>query len=119
MVNYNITISPFNVSDLVPTNSEDIIPVIVDTTVKTSDGMFGLGVLILIFLVLVLTLTRSDDFYRLDFTRSTLVSGSLCLILGLLFLAGNLISNFRHIVWFGMIFLISLFGSYYLKRKGK
>ena len=117
MVNFNITIEPFNSTQIVPTNSADWVPELLKVTTETSDGLFGLGILVVIFFVLIITLSRQDDVYRFDFTRAVLGSGSICLILGILMIAGDLISSFRHIIWFGLIFLISLMSSYYLKQK--
>lgn len=113
------TFTDFNTTGLIPTQSSEVIPVLVNTTVETSGGLFGIGVLLMIFLILIITLTRRDDMYAMDFTRATLFGGAICLIIGLMLLAGDLISSFRHVVWFGVIFLITLIGSYYMKRKNQ
>lgn len=103
---------------MIPSSSSDVAPAIKDAAVDGTNGYYGLGIMIIIFVFLAITLFREDEVFRLDLVRSIMFSSLFTLVIGIVLLATDFVTSFRHVVWFGIIFLLSVISLYYKKRKG-
>ena len=80
-------------------------------------GYLSLIILILVFLVLAYEFYRNDGDFRLDTVRSILKASGWTFLFGIILVVSDLISNFKPVVWFGVIMLISGISILFLKRK--
>jgi len=108
-------IEPINLS-INLTNSE-VLDIAVTTANESSGGYLGLGIGIVLYIYLMYVSTREGSLISLDFVKASLFSSGLVLVLMILLLSFDMISNFMHLMWFVVIFVLSLLGSYFLKDK--
>jgi len=109
-------IQPFEVNTSLINNSAEIGTNIVNNANVTSEGYFGLGVLVSIFLFCMIITTTQQDLFRLTFLQSLVFSSGIVTIIGILGLLGNIFSSFQHVMWFTLLFIVGLIATY---LKGK
>jgi hypothetical protein len=114
---YNLSKPTFNTSGF--ENVETIVPTMIEATDTTTQGYFGLGIMIVMFLVMLVTLFKDDGDIRQDILRSIMISSGFTSIVGLVLIVTGFMSSFVHLMWFFSIFMISVLGVYLLKRKGQ
>jgi len=94
-----------------------IIDNVVQNANTVSEGYLGLVVLTLIFLVLAYEFYRNDGDFRLDTARAILKASGWTFLLGITLVVSDLIGDFKPVVWFGIIWLVSGISILFLKRK--
>lgn len=111
-------VSPFELNtSVINTGETEIVNSVVNNANTTSDGYLGLVILTLIFLALVYQFYRNDGDFRLDTARSLVKAGGWTFLLGIVLIISELIVDFRPVVWYGAIWLISGISLLFLKRK--
>lgn len=108
-------IEPLNLS--VDLTDPDILETAVATTNETTGGYFGLVVGIVIYIFLMYITTKENSEFSLDFIKASLMSSGLVIVIMVVMLALNMMASFLHLMWFVVIFLLSLLGAYFLKDK--
>ena len=111
----NLATMDFNTTIINETNQT--LPRIISNANTTSDGYLGLLIMIITFIFITYTLFRDDGFFRIDIVRSMTFGSSIALLLGIIMIVSELITNYQHVVWFAVIFACSVVASYYLKKK--
>lgn len=112
----NISLPNYNYSNI--SSPELIVSSAQNAANSTSEGYFGLGVMIILFIFLLIITFRDDGDIRLDMIRSLLISSGFTTLFGVIGLLTNFFTSFQHVMWFGILFIISLISVYYLKQKG-
>ena len=92
--------------------------VLIDNTDVVTKGYFGLGVMLITFIVLVMIIFRDDGDIKMDIARSIMFSSGFTTIIGVICLVLDIFSSFVHVMWFFVIFLVSIISILYLKKKG-
>lgn len=96
-------------------------PEILDTAVSTANettgGYLGLGIGIVLYIYLMYVTTKEGSLFSLDFVKASLFSSGIVVVFMLLLLEFDMISSYIHLMWFVVIFTLSLVGSYILKDK--
>jgi len=92
--------------------------VLIDNTDTATQGYFGLGVMLITFIVLVMIIFRDDGDIKMDIARSIMFSSGFTTIIGVVCLVLDIFSSFVHVMWFFVIFLVSIISILYLKKKG-
>lgn len=111
----NLSTFEFNTSSI--NNTQNITENIVQTANTSSDGYIGLIIMLLLYLWLTYVLTKEDGLFRLDFVKGNIYSTGIVVIIGFALIIGNLISEFRHVIWFVTLFTVWVVAGYYLKKK--
>jgi len=106
-------IEPLNLS--VNLTSTDILDTAVTSANETTGGYFGLGIGIILYVFLMYITTKEDSPFSFDFVKGSLFSSGIVIILLLVMLGLDLVSSFIHLMWFVVIFILSLLGAYFLK----
>lgn len=110
--------TPFQLNTSIVENSEQIIPNLIQNTNTMSDNWFGLLVMLGMFIFLLWKLSDETGAFRLDFVKSLVYSSGFTVIIGITMLVSNITTTYNHVVWFAIIFILSLIMSWYLKQKG-
>ena len=121
MVNWQYlsqNMTPLSINTTQLNDINNIVPILINNADTQTEGYLGLGILIIVFFILVFLSFRDDGEIRLDILRSILLSSGFCSILGVIMLVTNFISSFVHVMWFFVIFVISVIFVYNLKLKG-
>lgn len=111
------TINMTNITD----NLQDptlITGALIDAADTSSEGYFGLVIMLIMFIVLLFTLFRDDGDLKIDIARSIMFSSGIVSIVGFISLTLNIFSSFTHVMWFFVIFIISIVSILFLKKKG-
>jgi len=108
-------IEPINLS--INLTDSDLLGTAVSSANETTGGYLGLGIGIVIYIFLMYIATKEGSLISLDFIKSSVFSSGIVIVVMLLMLGLNMISNFMHLMWFVVIFIISLLISYVLKDK--
>ena len=111
------TINMTNITD----NLQDptlITGALIDSADTSSQGYFGLVIMLIMFIVLLFTLFRDDGDLKIDIARSIMFSSGIVSIVGFISLTLNIFSSFTHVMWFFVIFIISIVSILFLKKKG-
>ena len=120
MVNFsslnNLTTLTFNNSLI--NNSNNMTESIINNADTVTTGYFGLGVMLITFIVLMIILFKDDGDIRMDLIRSIMISSGFVSIIGVIALYNNIFSSFVHVMWFIIIFAITLISAIFLKKKG-
>jgi len=106
-------ITPFEVNNTLINQTSDMGANLVTNANTSTGGYFGLGVMVIIFIFLMIILMADQEIFRLSFSSALLFSSAVVLLLGIVLLVGDLISNFQHVMWFAIIFLLALLIKYY------
>ncbi len=112
-------ITAFELNTSIINDSNQIIPNLISNTNSLSNGWFGLLVMIAAFIYITWEVFRDDGLFRLDIIRSIVVSSGITTCLGMIAIISALITSYQHVLWFGVIFALSLLGAYILKQKGQ
>lgn len=99
-------------------DSTEIMANIATNTNNMSEGYFGIFVLLILFFFTLYLLMKDDDIFRLDFLRSLVFSSFFTTSVGVILLVTGFIGEIRHVIWFAVVFLVSLILSWEIKRKG-
>ena len=108
-------IQPLNLS--VNLTNPDILDTAVSTANETTGGYLGLGIGIILYIYLMYLSTREGSLISLDFVKASVLSSGVTITVMLLMLGLDMISSFIHLMWFVVIFVLSLLGAYFLKDK--
>ena len=101
-------ITPFELNTTIISEGQtELVDNIVQNANTTSDGYLGLVILTLIFLVLSYEFYRNDGDFRLDTARGILKASGWTFLLGIVLIVSDLIGDFKPVVWFGIIWLVS------------
>ena len=74
--------------------------------------------MVCIFVYLLWKLSIDSERFRMDFVKALVYSSGLTLIVGAVMLVTDITTTYNHVVWFGIIFTISMISSWFLKQKG-
>lgn len=111
-------VTPFQLNTTIISEGQTkIIDNVVQNANTVSEGYLGLVVLTLIFLVLAYEFYRNDGDFRLDTARAILKASGWTFLLGITLVVSDLIGDFKPVVWFGIIWLVSGISILFLKRK--
>jgi len=111
-------ITPFELNTTIISEGQtELVDNIVQNANTTSEGYLGLVILTLIFLVLSYEFYRNDGDFRLDTARGILKASGWTFLLGIVLIVSDLIGDFKPVVWFGIIWLVSGIVMLFLKRK--
>lgn len=91
---------------------------LIDNADTASSGYLGLGIMTITFIVFIIMLFRDDGDIKMDIARTIMLSSGFTFILGLIGLVLNIFSSFVHVMWYFVIFLLSLLSVLVLKKKG-
>lgn len=108
-------IEPINIS--VNLSNPDIMNTAVSTANESTGGYLGLGIGIVIYIMMIYIATKEDGIMKMDFIKASLLGSGVSLTVMLLMLGLDMISSFIHLMWFLVIFILSLLGAYVLKDK--
>ncbi len=109
-------LEPYEVNNTLINDSSQLAANLVDNANTQTGGYFGLGMLIILFIFFLIMFMSENDFFRLDFISALNLSSGLCLLLGIIFIVSEVITNFQHVVWFGIIFILGLLAKYNSQR---
>lgn len=102
----NITPLQLNISLI--NNSENIVSSAVSTANEVTDNYLGLGLMITFFLFMLFILYDKNDQFRQSITKSLVQSSGLTLIIGIIMIVSGLITDYRHVIWFAIIFAVAI-----------
>jgi len=100
------------------TNPDNLTLELVNKANETTGGWWGLGILTMFFISTMYMLVRTDGLFRLDGLRAALFSAGLTLVMGVLLLTLAIITSYRHVVWYGIVFVLCLIMVFFVKKKG-
>jgi len=98
----NISQLKINTSSL--NNTENVSQELINRANEESDGYLGLFILLPLFIVLLYYFSKDDGFFRLDFAAAGTAASAICLTLGFILVVSGLITSYRQVVWFAVIF---------------
>ncbi len=108
-------IAPLEVNNSLINETNEIIPSIISNSNSLTDGYFGLGIMTVIFVVLLLILMTDQDVFSLKFSTALAASSGITLLVGIIMLVSDIAASFTHVMWYAIIFAISLVVVYYDK----
>jgi len=111
-------ISTLELNNSLFNDSTNTVVNVVNNADEVTRGYLGLGVMIVIFIVLIVFIFRDDGDIKLDILRSMMLSSGFTFIIGFILTLFNIFSSFTHVIWFFVIFLISIISILVLKKKG-
>jgi hypothetical protein len=106
-------ITPYIVNNTLINDSKEIGTNLVSNANVQTQGYFGLGIMIVIFLVLLIVLMAEQDVFRFNFLAALVASSGLSLLVGLILLVSDIGTSFQHVMWFAIVFIISLLAKLY------
>tara|TARA_R100001591_G_scaffold80768_1_gene87837 strand:+ start:1666 stop:2019 length:354 start_codon:yes stop_codon:yes gene_type:complete len=109
-------ITPYTVNNTLINETENIVPNLITNTNTLTDGYFGLGIMVVLFLFLLIILMADQEVFRLKFSNAFVASSGITLLVGIIMLVSNLITSFSHVLWFAILFAISLVIVFYDKN---
>ena len=115
--NFN-NVTPFVLNESLIGNSTAVLNNVATNADTFTNGWFGLVVIFVTYIFLMWIFTRDDELFRLDFVRASLVASFFAMGLGIILIVSGLISDFRHVMWMGLVFLFSIIGTWNQKKKG-
>ena len=83
-----------------------------------ADGWYGFTVMLILFAFFVWYYYRKDGDILFDIPRAGLWASGITTILGLVMVSLGFIETFKHVVWYGTIFVIFLVATIQTKFKG-
>ena len=107
----------FEFNHSVINESENIFANIVTNANTSTDGYIGLIILILLYLFFNYILFKKDGLFQLDLVKANVMASGFVVVIGFVMLVSNLIGEFQHVMWFVLIFVVSIISSYFLKKK--
>lgn len=110
--------SPLTINTTLIEDKNNIIPNLISNTNTQSDNWWGLMVMAGIFFYLLWNLQKDQGAFRLDFIKSLVYSSGITLIVGIVMIVSDITTTFNHVIWFGIIFTLSIISTWYMKQKG-
>lgn len=110
-------LTPYTVNNSLINDTTQIGSNLVSNANTSTDGYFGLAILIVIFIFLIIILMSEGEVFRFAFLDALIVSSGMVTILGITLLVGNLISSFQHVILFAIVFLIAIVSKYYKNER--
>lgn len=110
-------ITPYTVNNSLINDSTQIGVNLVSNANVQSQGYFGLALMIILFAMLMIVLMNLQDVFRFDFLSALSFSSGAALLLGMIMLVSGLSSSFGHVLWFAIIFILSLVAKYYQTKR--
>ncbi len=86
----------------------EILPNLVSNSNELTNGYFGLGIMIITFIVLLIAFMTDQDVFRLKFANALAASSGITLLIGSSLLVSGVTSSFSHVMWFAILFALSL-----------
>lgn len=121
MVNWNHlnNMSELNISQAVDiyTKPENLTLEYINMSNEITNGWYGLGIMTMFFVSTLFMLSRTDGLFRMDGLRATLYSAGITLVFGTLLLSLSIITSYRHVVWYGIIFTLCLIMVFFVKKR--
>lgn len=113
----NYTVDNFVLNTTLIDNSSELVNNIATNASPASDGFFGIGIMVAMYLVLAYYLYRSDEAFRLDFPKASLFASGFALGVGIIMFSLGWIGNYRHLLWIGIVYLLSFIVSWSMNRR--
>ena len=95
-----------------------IIPNLISNANTQTDNWWGLLIMLVLFFYLLWKLSEDEGRFKLDFVKSLVYSSGITMIIGAVMIVTNITTTYNHVVWFGILFTISIITAWYLKQKG-
>lgn len=106
-------IQPLNLSmDLTDPNILNTAVVVAN---DSTNGYLGLGIGVILYTYLMYISTKEESLFSFDFIKASVFSSGVTIVVMLIMLGLDLTGSFIHLMWFVLIFIMSLVGSYLLK----
>lgn len=103
---------------LINSSSDDIVPNLIANSDTATGGYLGLVIYIGLFLTILFVANRNDLPINLDIVRSILFASGFTSIFGFVGIASGFTSNFQHVMWFFILFLLTSIWVYLRRKKG-
>lgn len=113
----NYTVNDFVLNTTLIDNTSELVSNIATNASPASDGYFGIGVMLGLYLVLTYFFYRSDEQFRLDFAKASLFASGFSLGVGIIMFSLGWMDNYRHLLWVGLIYLLSFLVSWAVNRR--
>jgi len=110
-------ISDFVLNESLINNSQEVVKNIAYNADPVTGGWFGFIVLLVLFVFTLYGLYKDDFIFRLDFVQAGLYSSFFVVSVGVILLVAGIISDFRHLMWFAVAFLIFLIARWMSKQQ--
>jgi len=108
----------FELNDTVINNTDNLVPNMITNANTITNNLWFHWVIWSMFLVFMILFMRKDEQeLNYDIPRAIMISSAICLILSIIAVVTPYINTFLPVIWFGVLFLLSLFAS--LERKKK
>lgn len=111
-------IQPFVLNASLVNDTSTLVPNLVSNTNTMTNNYWGLIVMASVYIYLLFLFTDKAGLFRQDFLASSVYSSGFALIIGSVMLVTDLTTTFSHVIWFGIIFTISILSSYIMKYNG-
>jgi len=111
-------LTPFVPNTSLISNSNKTIANLITNANTVSDGYYGLLVMMILFLFLLYLLVTNTGIFKMDFIKGLVFASGFTLITGVVMIVSGLITNYRHVIWFALIFSLASVASFFLKKKG-
>lgn len=105
-------ITPFTLNNTIVNSTTDMTSSMINNANSTTDGYFGLGMLLIIFIYILIVLMTEQDVFRLDFISALASASGIVLLIGIVMLVVDAITSYQHVMWFAIIFIIALLAKY-------
>jgi len=115
----NINTTPINLDLSIFSNTNgELITTASNNANNVTNGWFSIILLFAIFLFMLFELSKENGMFRINYIKATVISSGLTFVFGSILLISTIINNLYVLIWFGLIFLISLIVSTNEKEKG-
>ncbi len=109
-------ISTLELNNTLLNDSQNIVPNLITNSNDLTGGYFTLGLMVVVFIGLLIIFMTERDVFRLKFSNALAGASGISLIMGIVLLISDIGSNFQHVMWFAILFVISLIIVYYDKN---
>jgi len=108
-------IEPINLT--VNLTDPNILNTAVTSANETSGGYLGIGISIAIYIFTIYIATKQESLFSFDFIKSSVLASGVTIVVGLLLLSLDITSSFQHLMFFVVIFILSVLAAYIFKDK--
>jgi uncharacterized membrane protein YesL len=109
-------INDFVLNETLINDSTEVIANIAYAAEPATGGWFGLMIYFAMYIFTVYILYRNDGDFKMSFVKSSVYSSFMVLTVGILLFTIGITTNFRHLMWIAIVFLISLIGVWMQKQ---
>lgn len=109
-------ITPYEVNNSLINETSLIIPNMISNSNTLTQGYFSLGIMIIIFISLLIILMADQEVFRLKFSNALAGATGITLLIGIIMLVSDISSSFYHVMWFAILFAVSLVIVFYDKN---